>query len=125
MKKRNIVLIATGCVLIILAIYLMFGNSKENISFSEPKNKIIDLNKEIDTLKITEKLEQYQDYQIKISEISILINELEGTNYEKYKEKKISLYNYLKNERKIDDYHEDIEDLREKLQRKMKETTEN
>jgi len=125
MKKKNIVLIVIGCILIVTAFYLMFGNSKENISFSEPKTKINDLKKEIKDLKITEKLEQYQEYQIKISEISILINELEGTNYEKYKDKKISLFNYLTNENKIDDYHKQIESLRENLAKKVKETTEN
>jgi len=121
MKKRNIILITIGCILILASAYFMFSNSKEKIDLQVPKIKIADLTNEIKSLKITEKLEQYQEYQIKISEISILVNELEGTNYEKYKDKKISLYNYLQNERKIDDYHEQIETLREDLDKKVKD----
>ena len=47
-----------------------------------------------------DKIENLKTYQIKISEIAIIVNELEGTNYEMYKNKEISLYDYLINNKK-------------------------
>ena len=120
MKKKNIALLIIGILLIGISILIMFYNSNKKIDLNNPKEKIENLKKEIDELVVTDKIENLKTYQIKISELAIIVNELEGTNYEMYKNKEISLYDYLINNKKLKNYNKEIEKLRNQLTAKLK-----
>ena len=73
MKKKNIVLLIIGLLLIGISFLIAFSNSNKKVDLNSPKEKIENLKKEIEELVITEKIENLKTYQIKISEIAIII----------------------------------------------------
>src|SRR5574344_1080961 len=119
MKKKNIILIIIGLLMISLALYLFFVNSKTEIDVETMSSNINSLKEEIMAIEVTDKVESYKEYQVKISELGIKISELEGKIYEAYKEKNISLFDYLKYENKVKKYNQETSDLKDYLAKKI------
>lgn len=115
--KKNIFIVLFGLVLIFISCILMFKNSKKEL--------IIDINvkelkEEINNLVVEDKIETLKKYETKISELNLKLNELEGTNYEMYNNKEISLYDYMINKNKINDYKKEVTLTEQLLEQKIK-----
>lgn len=117
--KRNIIIVLIGLILIGVSGILMFGNSNKRLELDDVILKIDDLSKEIDNLVVDDKLEITKEYEVKLSELRLKINELDGLNYDMYKNKEISLYDYLMNNRKLKKYNNTVEDIEEKFTEKL------
>ena len=125
-KKQNstgktvAIIILVGLILIGTSVVLMFGNSNKKLILNDVDSKINDLEKEIDNLVIQDKLASAQVYEVKISELRLKVNELNATNYDMYKDKDISLYDYLMNSKKLKKYEERLKNIEQKLTEKLK-----
>lgn len=120
MKKYSFVIALIGLVLIFGASTLFFRNSNKKVDMGGPKVQIDALSKEIDELVITDKIESTRKLETEISEIKISINILDGRNFEMYKDKEISLYDYYVNNKQIKKYNKLVEDLEKKIEQKLK-----
>lgn len=118
--KKNVIIILVGLILIGISVVLMFGNSNKKLILNDVDSKINDLEKEIDNLVIQDKLASAQVYEVKISELRLKVNELDATNYDMYKDKNISLYDYLMNSKKLKKYEERLKNIEQKLTEKLK-----
>lgn len=123
MKRKNLILFLIGFVLIMVSVILMFSNSNKTIDVSEPKNQIMELENEINNLEITDIMEITKEYETKITELALVINELDSSIYDMYNNKEISLYDYMLYRNKIKKYKNDVEQLEVLLDNKIKSLT--
>lgn len=119
MKKKNLLLFLIGLTLILISIFLMFSNSNKTFDISEAKEKINSIENEINNLEISDKLETTKLYETKISELSLFINELDSSIYEMYKNKEISLYDYIKYKNEIKKYNNQLNEIENLFEKKL------
>lgn len=119
MKKKNLLLFLIGLTLILVSIFLMFSNSNKTFDISEAKEKINSIENEINNLEISDKLETTKLYETKISELSLFINELDSSIYEMYKNKEISLYDYIKYKNEIKKYNNQLNEIENLFEKKL------
>lgn len=119
MKKKNIIIISIGIILIIISMIMLFGNSNKKVEINQIKTKIKELEEEINNINITDKIETIKTYETKISELGLSINELDSLIYEMYKNKEISLYDYMKNKKEIKKYNNQLNDVENLLEKKL------
>lgn len=115
--KKNIFIVLFGLVLIFISCILMFKNSKKELIIDVNINE---LKEEINNLVVEDKMETLKKYETKISELNLKLNELESTNYEMYNNKEISLYDYMTNKNKINDYKKEVTIIEQLLEQKIK-----
>lgn len=120
LKKYSFYIALVGIVLILFSALLLFRNSNKKVDMSRPKSRIDEVSREVDELEVTDKFESTKKYEVVLSEIQLSINELDGTNFEMYKNKDISLFDYYVNNKKIKEYNSKLENLRKKIYEKLK-----
>ena len=119
MKKKNIIIISIGFILIIISMIMLFGNSNKKVEINQIETKIKELEEEINNINITDKIETIKTYETKISELSLSINELDSLIYEMYKNKEISLYDYMKYKNETKKYNNQLNEVEDLLEKKL------
>lgn len=119
MKKKNIFVLLIGFILIIISFYLMFSNSNKSISFNDVDNLFNEIDIELNNVIVDDKISVLKLYETRISELSLSINELYSQIYDLYKNKDISLFDYIKYKNKIKKYENKKIYLEDLLNKKL------